>query len=274
MRYQNDVVVNLTICGLIVVGGLGFPVVLDLLRCRHLPRGERWIHLALHSKIMLIGTALLILSGTLGFLVLEWDGVLDELPYWQRPLVAVFHSVTCRTAGFNTIDVTSLTNATLFMSILLMAIGAGPCSTGGGFKVSTVMVLVFQALSTFRGHRRLNLFRRTIPQALIDRATATAMLFTVVAAVALTTLLILEQSGAPHTDTSDLFLDALFEVVSALGTVGLSTGVTGQLTAAGKLVIMLLMFLGRLGPISVFLALSLSERNGNVIYPDEEPLIG
>ena len=127
---------------------------------------------------MLIGTALFIMVGSLGFLVLEWDGVLIKMPLWQRLLVSFFHSVTCRTAGFNTVELSNLTNATLFMSILLMAIGAGPCSTGGGFKVSTFMVLVFQALSTFRGHRRLSLFRRTIPQTIIDRATATAMLFT------------------------------------------------------------------------------------------------
>jgi trk system potassium uptake protein TrkH len=274
VRFRGDPLVNLVIGGLIVLGGLGFPVILDLLRCRHVRRGERWNHLALHSKLMLIGTALFIGVGALVFLILEWDGALVNIPLWQRPQVAFFHSITCRTAGFNTVDVGSLTNATLFLSVLLMAVGAGPCSTGGGFKVSTFMVLVAQAVSTFQGHRRLNLFRRTVPQTLIDRATATAMLFTVVAAFALTILLILEQSASPHVRSSDLFLDAMFEVVSALGTVGLSTGLTVLLSPIGKVVIILLMFIGRLGPISVFSALSRSERNGSVLYPDEEPLIG
>jgi trk system potassium uptake protein TrkH len=273
-RFQGDPLVNLTICGLIVSGGLGFPVVLNLVRCRHFARGERWMHLSLHSKIMLIGTPLFLLLGCAVFLILEWDGVLMDMPLWKRPLVAFFHSTSCRTAGFNTVEMRSLTNATLFLSILLMAIGAGPCSTGGGFKVSTSMVLVFQAMSTFRGHRRLSLFRRTIPQSLIDRATATAMLFTVVAAAALTILLILEQSAQPHLDDTGIFLDAMFESVSALGTVGLSTGLTTQLTTGGRMVIVVLMFLGRLGPITAFFALSLSHRDGAAVYPDEEPLIG
>ncbi len=273
-RFQGDVVVNLTICGLVIVGGIGFPVILDMARCRHLPRGSRWDRLALHSKIMLIGTPVFLVLGTLVFLALEWDGVFREIPVWQRPMAAFFHSVSCRTAGFNTVDIASLTNATLFLSVLLMAIGAGPCSTGGGFKVSTFMVLVFQAVSTFWGQQRLSLFRRTIPQTIVNRATATAMLFTVVASIALTVVLILEQSTVPHSQSSDAFLDALFEVVSALGTVGLSTGLTSHLTAASRLVIVLLMFLGRLGPISVFVALSLGEQGRKKTYPDEEPLIG
>jgi trk system potassium uptake protein TrkH len=223
---------------------------------------------------MLIGTILFIGLGATGFLVIEWDGVLDNLPLGDRLLVSLFHSVTCRTAGFNTVDIAMLTNATLFMSVMLMAVGAGPCSTGGGFKVSTFMLLVLHALSTFQGERRLNLFRRTVPQQAVDRATATAMLFTAVAAIALTILLILEQSEAPHTETMQSFLSALFEVVSALGTVGLSTGITADLSVSGKMVIMLLMFVGRLGPITAFLAISLSERNGDVLHPDEEPLIG
>jgi trk system potassium uptake protein TrkH len=189
-------------------------------------------------------------------------------------MVAFFHSVSCRTAGFNTVDIASLTNATLFITILLMAIGAGPCSTAGGFKVSTVMVLIVQALNTFSGHTRLNMFRRTVPPTVMARATATLMLFGVVAMLALTTLLVLEQSASPHPDDQGVFLDAAFEVVSALGTVGLSTGMTGELGQLGSLILIMLMFMGRLGPISVFVALSRSERKEPVEYPSEEPMIG
>jgi trk system potassium uptake protein TrkH len=273
-RYQSDIVVNLTIGGLIVVGGIGYPVILDLLRSRRGKWSDRWNHLHLHSKLMLIGTGTLLMLGTLTVLVLEWDGVLREMPIWQRFVAAFFHSVSCRTAGYNTVNIGALTNATLFISILLMAVGAGPCSTGGGFKVSTLMILIVQALSTFRGRRRVKAFRRTIPRPIIDRATATAMLFTVVAAAALTILLVIEQSSTPHFAGETFFLDVMFEVVSALGTVGLSTGITAQLSDVGQVVLIILMLLGRLGPISVFVALSRREVTDPVVFPDEEPLIG
>lgn len=273
-RYQADPLVNLTVVALIVTGGIGFPVILDIKRTWHGPWRQRWERLHLHSKLMLVGTAALIALGTFAVLALEWDGVLKDMPIWKRPIVALFHSVSCRTAGFNTVDMASLTNATLFVSILLMAIGAGPCSTGGGFKVSTVSVLVLRAWATFRGHARVNLARRTVPRETVERATATAMLFVVIAFLALTSLLVIEQSESPHPMSKGLFLEASFEVVSALGTVGLSTGMTPNLTDLGRVIVILLMFVGRLGPISVFIALSRSERKERVEFPAEEPLIG
>ncbi|MFN3152438.1 TrkH family potassium uptake protein [Bremerella sp.] len=272
--FQGDVVVNLTISALIIVGGIGFPVLLDLNKNWRRGPVEGWIHLHLHSKFMLFGTAFFLIAGFVGFLVLEWDGVLDQMPLWKKLLVSSFHSVTCRTAGFNTIDLASLTNATLFISMMLMLIGAGSCSTGGGFKVSTVVVMALHAWKTFHGATRINFARRTIPGEVIQAATATALLFSVVAIAALTMLLVIEQSGTPHPKSQGLFLDAAFEVVSALGTVGLSTGFTGTLSGGGKLIIIALMFLGRIGPISVFAALSMTERNTPVEYPKEEPLIG
>lgn len=274
VRYQTDPVVNLTASILIVTGGIGFPVILDLKRNWRLPWRERWQQLHVHSKIMLVGTVVLLLAGTVAFLALEWDGVLRDMPLWQRPLVAFFHSASCRTAGFNTIDMASLTNAMLFISILLMAIGAGPCSTAGGLKVSTISVLALRAWATIYGHPRVNLARRTVPREAVERATTTAIVFSLIAIVALTGLLVIEQSEAPHPQSQGLFLDAAFEVVSALGTVGLSTGMTPHLTSAGRVIVILLMFVGRLGPITTFIALSRSERKQAVEYPAEEPLIG
>jgi trk system potassium uptake protein TrkH len=274
VRYRDDPVVNFTIMGLIVIGGIGFPVILDVWRNFRGPWPDRWKRLHLHSKTMLLGTAALVLLGTAVFLVLEWDGVLKGVDPTAWPMAALFHSVTCRTAGFNTVEVSKLTNAMLFVSILLMAIGAGPGSTAGGFKVSTMMVLVYRAWATFRGNAKINVFRRTIPESTADRAVATLALFTVVAILALTTLLVIEQSSAAHADGSDPFLDALFEVVSALATVGLSTGLTNNLTTAGQWIVIVLMFLGRLGPITVFAALSRGERKSPIEYPNEEPLIG
>ncbi len=273
-RYQGDPVVNLTVMALVIIGGIGYPVMIDLLRNRHGPWSDRWAGLTLHSKMMLVGTAILLTLGMVSVLILEWDGVLKDMSWPRRMLVAAFHSVTCRTAGFNTLDVGSLTNATLFISLLLMVVGAGPCSTGGGFKVSTLAVLVLRSWSTFRGNTRVHVAHRTLPERVVDRAIATALLFTVVSITALTVLLVLEQSEQPHAQSQGLFMDGLFEVVSALGTVGLSAGMTPHLTAVGRLIIITLMFIGRLGPITVFAALSRDSREQVIEFAAEEILIG
>lgn len=272
--FAGSFVVNTTIMILVVVGGLGFPVVNDLWKCRLKPAPDRWQSLQLHSKIMLIGTAVLLTLGFVSFLAIEYDGVLADDPLLTRLFKAAFHSVTCRTAGFNTVEIGDLTNAMLFISALLMMIGGGPCSTAGGFKVSTAAIICLRAWSTFHGYSRVNLYRRTLPGRSIERAVATAMLFMTIAAVALTALLVIEQSGVSHQSAGGNFLDTFFEVISALGTVGLSTGMTGELTNVSRVIIIALMLMGRLGPITTFAALSHSERNEPVEYPTEEPLVG
>lgn len=274
VRYQGDPVINLTMCGLIVAGGIGFPVILDIRRQLRWRGWDRWHRLHLHSKLTLITTAALILGGTICFTFLEWDGVLADKPFWQRPLIGLFQSVTCRTAGFNSVNIGDLTNASLFVCILLMAVGAGSCSTGGGFKVSTLAVLVMEAWAAFRGAKRINVFRRTVAEEAVVKAETLLVLFVTTAILALTMLLVFEQSSAPHPQSQGLFLDAFFEVTSALGTVGLSVGLTPHLTAPGRIIIIVLMFIGRLGPISVFAALSQAERKSILVYPDEEPMIG
>ena len=315
VRYQTDPVVNVVICALIMLGGIGFPVLLDVRKNWNAPSWiDLWDHLQLHSKVMLLGSVVLWLFGMVTFILIEWDGAMDEVPWYYWPMIGMFHSVTCRTAGYNTIDMRALSNATLFIAILLMAIGAGPCSTAGGFKVSTAVTLVLRAWATFRGHTHVNVFRRTIPHDAIEKATATAMLFIVVGTAALTLLLLVEQAG-PRPELSSVpaedeyeeakeeiavakaegesptgerarsealpvrafttsFIDASFEVTSALGTVGLSTGMTPLLSDPGRIIIILCMFFGRLGPISVFAALSREERVDPVEHPAEEPLLG
>lgn len=273
-RYQGDPVVNLTIGTLIVAGGIGFPVVLDMKRNWYGPWKDRWGRLQVHSKLMSIGTIGLVLGGALVILILEWDGILQDMPLWKRPIVTLFHSVSSRTAGFNTVDIGAMTNASLFLTILLMLIGAGACSTAGGLKVSTMMVLLAQARAAFAGHLRLKVYRRTVPPEVVQRATVTTMLFIITVFLALIVLLTFEQSSEPHPNSKDRFLDAFFEVVSALGTVGLSTGLTSHLTTAGRTIVIVLMFLGRLGPISVFAALSRSYRPDHVEYPQTSVLIG
>lgn len=301
--FQGDWVINLTIVSLIVTGGIGFPVILDLRRKWRGDFADCWDHLLLHSKLMIIGTSSLISIGTISFWVLESQGVLANMPWHKQFLVSLFQAVTPRTAGFNTVPYNQLSNATLFVTILLMMVGAGPCSTGGGFKVSTLTVLVMRAWCTFRGLARVQVFRRTIQHQSVEKSVATSLLFLVVAICGLTLILVYEQSpwmrvariAAQQNEAvtisatdpaavqrqeierakeASLFLDALFEVISALGTVGLSTGLTTQLTPIGRAIIIVLMFIGRLGPFTVFIALARGERNQRIEYAAEEPLIG
>jgi trk system potassium uptake protein TrkH len=268
----GNVSVNLVICGLIIIGGLGFPVIFDI-AARIRKRDGLWTRLHTQSKIMLLGTAGLLVFGMVSFCFFEWNESLNSKPIATRILMGFFHSTTCRTAGFNTVDYALLSNTTLFLAILLMAIGAGPCSTAGGFKVSTFMTLLARSWASFRGLRHVNLFRRTIPAASVERATATVLLFAAVAVGAMVALLTAEHGG--HLEGRQRwFLEALFECISALGTVGLSTGITASLSDPGKLVLVGLMFLGRLGPITAALALSQERTTYQPTYPEEEPLIG
>lgn len=276
MRYRDDVLVSLTIGGLVVVGGIGFPVILDIRRNWVKRRSWTWLwdRLQLHSKVTLLGTAVLLVASSLCVLLLEWGNVLAPVTPWKRPFVAAFHAISCRTAGFNTVDLPQLTNTTLFISILLMAIGAGACSTAGGFKVSTITILVAHAWSLFRGRARLTLFRRTVSREAIAKAQAIMLLFLVVLICGLALLLLCEHSSESYVATKGVFMATAFEVTSAIGTVGLSLGLTPGLSAVGKVTLILLMFIGRLGPITVFIALSRGERRETLTYPEEEPMFG
>lgn len=274
MPLRDDWVVNCTIMGLIISGGFGFPVMIDLTRT--IPRGwpNAWHTLHLHSKLMIVASLTAILVGAIGTLALEWDGVFGNLPAEQKILPAVFHSVSCRTAGFNTVDINAMRDATIFLSIMLMVVGAGPCSTGGGVKISTVALLIMQAYSRFRGFSHINMFRRTIPEESIDRALASIIFYLMVATLAFITILVVEENHALAEGTPWRFKDIMFEVASALGTVGLSTGITAAFSTMGKAILIVLMFMGRLGPITVFAALALSRSKHTKQFASEEPLLG
>lgn len=273
MDYVLDPVVNFTVMSLIVIGGIGFPVLLDLHRSISRPRENRWTHLHLHSKVTLIGSATLILLGTATFLAFEWNHLLRGYPVWERPMIAMFQSVTCRTAGFNTIEIGALTKASLFFSILLMGVGGGACSTAGGFKVSTMMVLLAQAVTSLRGRSRLNIFRRTVPAETVQRAMTAALLFFLVSVMAVMLFLALEPE-AKESGGRMSFLNMVFEVVSALGTVGLSTGITPLLNTPQRLLLIVLMVMGRVGPLSIFVAFSQKPKKKQIEYLPEKLFIG
>ncbi|MFO0011447.1 MAG: TrkH family potassium uptake protein [Planctomycetota bacterium] len=272
--YRGDWLVNLVICGLVILGGLGFPVLLEILNGFRSAQSTAWTQLSLHAKLVLISTFFLVVFGYVTLTILEWDNGLKDATASERILIPFFHSVICRTAGFNSIDLNDLTNASLFVSILLMAIGGAPCSTEAGDKTTPISMLVLNAIRRFQGFRNVSCFRKTIPQSAIERAAAATIVFFAIAVFGCLVLMLIEQSGQSHRVQQDSFMDLLFEVVSALGTVGLSTGITPTLSPFGKIVIMLLMFLGRLGPVSVMVAMSRTRRPPKVEYAHEEPLFG
>jgi trk system potassium uptake protein len=275
MGFREDPLLNLTICGLIIAGGLGFLVLVEVKRlvfARSSPPTSR--RLSVHSKIVLSLTLILLIGGTLGFLIFEWHGGLGDLPLPDKLMAAFFQSVTTRTAGFNTLDFGRLASITLFFAISLMFIGAGSGSTAGGIKVNTLGVLLALSRAHLRGEQAVNLFHRTLTPTVVARAVAVFAVSLVVVHVATMALVVTEMGFTPHAQNGRLFLELLFEVVSAFGTVGLSTGVTPTLSGPGKVILVLVMFTGRLGPLAIALGLFGRERKARLEYAESSVMVG
>ena len=272
IKYQGIWGFNIIICILIILGGIGFFVLSELRR--KLPMNKRSLsRLSLHSKIVLSVTSILIVSGTLLITVMEWGNTLSTLRLPEKFLAGFFQTVTTRTAGFNTLPVGDLVNEALFLMILLMFIGASPGSTGGGIKTSTAACLFSLGFSRLKGLEKPRLFNRSISQESVGRALSVTMVSMLVVVTGTMVLLILESGGGPTPLSRGKFIEIFFEVVSAFGTVGLSTGITAMLSAAGKLVIIVVMFIGRLGPLVVAMAVS-RERAPHYYYAEENIMIG
>ena len=233
---------------LIILGGLGFAIVGDAVAKR------RWSRFALETKIVLLTTLVLLVGGAMAIAAFEWDNAatLGAMPPLQRPLNALFESVTLRTAGFSAIDTGALTEASLFVVIALMFIGGASGSTAGGIKVNTFSILLVAIVSTARGRPSAEAFGRRIPHILIYRALSVALLSIAV--------LFLIALGLEIASAGASFVDVLFEAVSAVGTVGASTGITPTLPDASRLLLIAAMFVGRLGPLTLVLALTARAR--------------
>jgi trk system potassium uptake protein TrkH len=275
VRYRGDLVVNLGITGLIVLGGLGFLTSMELrdqvvarLRRARPPQAT------LHTRLVLVVTAALLALGMLVYLVLEWDNVLRGLPLGERLLAAWFLSVTPRTAGFNTVDYGQMASQTLFFTVFLMFVGASPGSTGGGIKTTTFGLLVALVVARWRGRGRASVFHRTIPHAVMDRALLLAMVAWALVSLGIGLLAVVETGHTPYLDERPRFLAMMFEAVSAFGTVGLSTGITPQLAAGSKLVLIALMFAGRVGPLTLVLAIGPRQQRGRYRYAEENVMVG
>lgn len=253
--YRGSWALNLVLCFLIISGGIGF-LVLSELKLKFSFKRRSLSRLSLHSKIVLSTTVILLVSGTFLITAMEWHNTLAPLSVPGRFLSAFFQSVTARTAGFNTLSIGNMTNETLFFIILLMFIGASPGSCGGGIKTTSLATLVVLGTSRFRGHERPQLFNRTISYVSVGRATSVIMLSMIVVCIGIMLLLMTEIGEVAHPQSRGKFLELLFEAVSAFGTVGLSTGITAGLSVMGKIILSGIMFVGRLGPLVVGMAVS------------------
>ena len=264
--YATNPIINLVTCALIVLGGIGYIVWWDVMGLRKGAAGRR--RLSLHSKIAISTTLLLIFGGGLLILLFEYHNprTIAELSLFDKLQVSLFQSVTTRTAGFATVPQQDLTNASSILCLLLMFIGGSPVGTAGGIKTVTIAVLVASALSSVQNRQEVTLFQRNISKQAVSKAVAvTTMSFVIL--FTSTLLLSAVSPGEP--------LDILFETVSATATVGLSRDLTPDLNAYGKVIIIGTMYLGRVGPISLALALNSGKKQQNIIKnPTEEISVG
>lgn len=262
MGFVTDPWICLPISVAVIAGGLGFPVLFELRR--QLWRPPAW---SLHTKLTIMMTLILLVAGT-GFVTAsEWSnpGTLGALDPAGRLLAGFFQAVMPRTAGFNSLDPGEMYDGTLLGTIVLMFIGGGSAGTAGGIKVTTFVILFFAIYAEVRGESAVNAFDRRIGARVQRQALTVALLS--VAAVVVSALAIMEM-------TEFAFADVMFEVTSAFATVGLSTGITADLPGAAQLLLVMLMFVGRLGPMTFATALALRERQRLYQLPEGRPIIG
>ncbi|WP_174844601.1 TrkH family potassium uptake protein [Cryobacterium serini] len=276
MGYATDAWICLPIAAAVILGGLGFPVIVQLRRQLR-PQGRyprHWLKRAwsirtwtMNTRIVVAGTLVLLVLGTVYITAVEWSNpkTLGPLDWPGKLLAGFFQSVQTRTAGFNSVDIGQLDSATLLGMDVLMLIGGGPAGTAGGIKITTFAVLFFIIWTEVRGQVAVNVFGKRLSRA-VHREAITIALLAVGVIIAATTALML---------MTDISLDALlFETISAFATVGLSTGITAGLPWGGQVILILLMFIGRLGPITFASAIALRERHTTYELPKERPIIG
>ena len=260
MEYRADPLVVLVVAGLITCGGLGFIVWDDLIKQRF-----RFKRCNLHTKIVLTVSAALVVTGTALFLVLENQHTFAGMPFGEKLLSALFQSVTPRTAGFNTIDQARLSEGGSMLTMMLMFVGAGPGSTAGGIKTSTFAVIVLAAIAHVRGAEDINIFRRRLEDGVIRRAFS---------AVAIYLAILLAGVMAVMLNQNLPIEDVFFEAFSAIGTVGLTKGITGSLTVASRIAMLLLMYAGRVGSLTLAMALTIGKHPAAIRNPREKIAIG
>jgi len=262
-QYVEDPIVSLTISALIVIGGLGFSVWADIYTKRCFRK------LSLHTKLVIVITAFLIITGAVMFYILEYNNpaTMGNLSMKGKVLSAVFHSITPRTAGFNTLSTADMTMASKFLTVILMFIGGSPGGTAGGIKTVTFGIIILAVFAVIRGKDEPEIFKKRIPNSIVYRSLGIMIISLSIVVAGLMVLSITEKAD---------FLMILYEVVSAFGTVGLTLGLTPHLTVIGKIVIILTMYMGRVGPLTVATALAQRESSRKELlrYPEEKVMVG
>ena len=261
---------------LIVAGGIGFLTMEELALWRRSRRRGRRYRISLHSRLALGATVVLLGIGWLGFAVFEWGILFRDMPAPLKLVNSLFLSVTARTAGFNTIDYAQATDSTNFLTIILMFIGGSPGSTAGGIKTTTVALLVLLAVARMRGTEISSVWNRSIPEETVQRAVGLAVAAFTLVTLSIFVLTATERSDQTYLSPQGEFLAYMFEAVSAFNTVGLSMGPTDELSTAGRWVAIVLMFLGRVGPLTFAAALALRARRheGEWRYAYEDVVVG
>lgn len=241
MDYNGDTLPILTICMLIILGGLGFSVIIDVIRNRI------WSRLSLHTRLVIIITSILVVLGTFVILFLEWGNpaTMQDMSIADKFRASLFAAVVPRTAGFNSIDVAAMYQTTVFLTIILMFIGGSPGSTAGGIKTSTIGVIFMATISIIKGERDIEIYKKRIPQETVLKS---------LAIVTVGMILIITVSFILTITEKWSFLDTMFEATSAFATVGLTRGMTPNLSNAGKLIIIGTMYAGRVGPLTMAFA--------------------
>ncbi|BAL80507.1 TrkH family potassium uptake protein [Caldisericum exile] len=268
--FVNDPIVNITVMLLIVVGGIGFLTIRELIELSLARlRGDNVKKLSLHTKIVIRTTGILIVFSALLIFLIEYrnPNTLAKLPFYGKVLASFFQSITPRTAGFNTVDIASLNQPTLLLLIILMFIGGSPGGTAGGIKTTTFTVLVFLIINAYRERAPIVVSGRTLPLKTIRKA---IFIFGfALTLILISTFLILVNQGREFS-----FLQVLFEVTSAFGTVGLTTGITSHLSIFSRLIIILTMFIGRVGPLTIMVSFSVRKTRAMPQFPEEDIAVG
>lgn len=265
INYVDNPIITLAVCSLVIVGGIGYYVFWDVYESKNFHT------LSLHSKIVLMVTSILLIGGSIAMFVLEQNnpGTMGNLSLSGKIQASIFQAVNPRTAGFNSVPTENLRMSTAAIMLMLMFIGGSPASTAGGIKTTTFAVLIISFYNLIKGKRDFEVFERRIMPETTIRAAAIMMVSLMLVILVSIVLAITEES------TGYNFLDLLYETVSAFGTVGLSRGITPSLSNAGKLVLSVLMFIGRVGPMTVAFALLKQNKNiGNYTYPEGKVIIG
>jgi trk system potassium uptake protein TrkH len=268
-RFRANPTVILASSFAIIMGGIGFFALAELSRGRYTRRQGLFKQFSLHTRLVLVMTGLLLLIGTVIILMLEWDHVLGGFPIGEKLLTAFYHSVSCRTAGFNTVDIGSMRESTLFALMGLMFVGGSPGSIAGGIKTTTIAAVSGLIYSKLRGKKQVIFWGRGLDFDTVDRSTTLIIMAWLFIFLSTFLLLFIHSFDRTHT-----FLSGLFEVTSAFNTVGLTTGVTSTISDEGKILLSFVMYIGRLGPLTLIAALTSRQKDVDIEYAEENIMIG